>query len=427
MSKREQLAEGVERVVWPNGMRLVAETVPGARTAAIGLWVEAGSRHEPGGHQGITHLIEHMFFKGTATNSAQALALAMNALGGHFNAFTTQETVCLHARVIDAHLAPALDLLVEMYRESVFDAEELERERSVILEEIKMTNDTPDELIHDLFHAELWGDHGLGRSILGTEETIRGLARGDLTDHRRREFTPPRLIVSAAGALDVDALAHQVERLLGGATRDDPPREHDKAPRARFERRHVERRLEQTHFCLGTLAPRRSSDDRHAFALVSAVLGGGASSRIFQEIREKRGLAYSIGTFAAPYSDVGCFGIAGGTSPENLPEVFERSLAEVHRICREPLPEDELRNAKDQMRVHLLLGLESMDHRMSRLADLEIHFDRHIPLDETLAKIEALTAEDLLAAAQTHLRNAPLAAVTIGPGLTPAERLPASL
>jgi predicted Zn-dependent peptidase len=421
MLHRDQLVPHIQRTTWPSGMRLLTEEVPGALTASVGLWIVSGSRDERPDQQGITHLIEHMLFKGTAEKDAQTLALEMNALGGHFNAYTSQENVCLHARVIADHLPRATSLLIDLFRRSVFADEELERERSVVLEEIKMTNDTPDELIHDLFHEELWGEHGLGRSILGTEQSVLSVRRDDLFSHVSREFTPSRLLFAAAGAVDVDALERQIEELVGDLEGNANGNGAQSPPVARFGRRHISRRLEQTHFCFGTLAPVRAAEDRHAFALVNSILGGGGSSRIFQEVREKRGLAYSVGTFVAPYADAGCFGVSGGTSPNHLPEVFKRSIAEIERICQEAVPRDELDNAKEQMRAHLVLGLESTHHRMSRLAELEIHFGRFIPLEETMARLESLTPEDLLRAAGAHLSGAEMAVVTIGPGSNPLK------
>lgn len=414
MPRHDHLPEGVHRFTWPNGLRLIAEPVPGVRTVAIGLWFDTGSRHEPPERQGVAHFLEHMFFKGTETMDAQALALAQSALGGHFNAFTTQETVCLHARVIDEHLERALRLLVEMFRRSALDEQEIERERSVILEEIKLTSDNPEDWIHDLFHESLWPDHSLGRSILGTPETIGQVTRAALVDHLSAHFTAPRLVVAAAGAIDPERLADLTGALLGDlpAPASQPP--NGAPPTARFTSHHVARPFEQVHFCLGTLAPTRTAEVRHAFALLNAVLGGGPSSRIFQEIRERRGLAYSIGTFSSPYRDTGCFGISGGTSPENLDKVLDLSRAEVERICREPVPADEVQTAKDQIRSHLLLGLESMNHRMSRLAEIEIYFDRFIPLEETLRTVAALTPDDLLSAAQQCLAGVPMAIVTLG-------------
>jgi predicted Zn-dependent peptidase len=426
MITHENLAERVERVTWPSGLRLLTEHVPGAQTVSMGIWMASGSRHERPALQGIAHMLEHMLFKGTSTQSAQELALAMNALGGHFNAFTTQEVVCVHARVIEEHLGRALRLLAEMVHDSSFAEEEIERERGVILEEIKLTNDTPDDLIHDLFYENLWGDHGLGRSILGTPETVASIGRPELIEHLRRQISPPQTVVAMAGACDSGETAELVESLLIADGSECAAIE-DQAPDALHRRRHIERRLEQTHFCLGTLGPIRTSEDRYSFNLAHSILGGGASSRIFQEIRERRGLAYSIGTFVEPYHDTGCFGVSGGTSPEHLPEVIERSLAEVQRMCREPVDAEELTNAKEQMRAHLLLGLESMGHRMSRVAELEIHFGRHILLEETLARIDAVTPEDLLQVTNTHLAQAPLTMVTLGPGLAPVDMVPETI
>ncbi|MBN1477746.1 insulinase family protein [Candidatus Sumerlaeota bacterium] len=426
MSIRENLAKHVERITWPSGLRLLTEHVPGAQTVSIGIWMARGSRHESTALQGVTHMLEHMLFKGTSTQSAQELALAMNALGGHFNAFTTQEVVCVHARVIGEHLERAMRLLAEMVHDSAFAEEEIERERGVILEEIKLTNDTPDDLIHDLFYENLWGEHGLGRSILGTPETVTSIGRSELIEHLSRQIALPQMIVAMAGACDSERAAELVESMIltdgaeSGVMEDQPPE-------TLHRRRHFERRLEQIHFCLGTLGPTRTSEDRYAFNLAHSILGGGASSRIFQEIRERRGLAYSIGTFVEPYHDIGCFGVSGGTSPEHLPEVIELTLAEIRRMCREPVGAEELTNAKEQMRAHLLLGLESMGHRMSRVAELEIHFGRHIPLEETLARIDAVTSEDLLDVANTHLAEAPLTIVTLGPGLTPTQMVPETI
>lgn len=413
---RENIGPGIDRHSWPNGLRLVTEPVPGARTVALGLWIAAGSRLEPPPKHGVAHLLEHMFFKGTADHDAESLALAMNALGGHFNAFTSQETICLHTRVIDEHFERALELLVGQLRRSLFDDGELERERSVILEEIKLTNDTPDDLIHDLFQESLWGEHGLGRSVLGTPETVSALRRGDLLAFMEHEFLPSRLVVAIAGAVDPIRAAALVEALLGDLVERNGGGTPLVPPIPGHAVCHTHRSTEQMHFCLGGDAPNRLDESRYAFNLLNSILGGGTSSRVFQEIRERRGLAYAIGSFLEGFQDAGCFGISGGTSPGALPEVLGCCRAEIDRVCREPVSPAELRNAKDQMRAHLLLSLESMNHRMSRLAELEIHFGRHIPLEETLARIEAVTADDILDVARRHLAEGPRVITTLGPG-----------
>ncbi|MCX7044914.1 MAG: pitrilysin family protein [Candidatus Sumerlaeota bacterium] len=437
-----------------NGIRLLVEPVAGVRSVAVGVWAVAGSRFESACESGTAHFLEHIFFKGTPRRTPYEIAFESNRLGSQVNAFTSQEIICLHAHVIDEKLPDAADLLCDLMANSLMDAEELERERNVILEEVMMYEDTPDERVNDLFAETLWNGHALGRPVLGKAETLRALNTQSLRDYWARWFRPERMLVSVAGAtpsaLRLKRLFEEKLPALGktsGAGKKDRAGKRDvagrkdvagkkaragarcdvhagvsalsyapaDAPQSSFHTHYVEKPLEQTHFCFGVGGPHRDSNDRYAMAAMNLILGGGMSSRLFQEVREKRGLAYTIGSYANGFLDAGYFAITGGTTPDNLEELLDICFRETRRICTEDISRRELQNAKDMMLASLLLSLESMNFRMMRLAENEIYHGREIPIEETLAQIEKLRTGDVRACAERYLLDQRVAAAYIGP------------
>ena len=407
----------VLRKVLPNGVRILAEPITSVRSASIGLFLEIGSRHERPSEAGLCHFIEHMFFKGTSRMSASDLAREMDLLGGNINAYTTHETLCLHAKVVDDCLPKALDLLAEMLLDSVFDADEVDRERNVVLEEIRMYEDAPDEVVVDRFMEALYGSHVLGRPVLGLPERVSAFRPADIRRFLAREFVASRLIVAVAGNHDPRELTRQATRLFGAmpCAAAPIPAAGLKPPRPRPGVLCEARPLEQAHFCVGVPCPHRASPDRFAFSVMSMALGGGSSSRIFQEVREKRGLAYSIGTAEFPFRDVGCFSIGGGTGPKTLAEVLRLCTGEVRRMCDETLPEDEIDCARQQILSSILLGLENTASRMNRLAEYEVYHHRQIPVDRVIAAVRSVTPAAARKMAQTYLQGRPAAVAAIGP------------
>jgi predicted Zn-dependent peptidase len=406
--------------VLSNGLRVVAERVPGARSCGIGLWLEAGSRHEGPEERGVTHFIEHMLFKGTTEHDVHALADAMNLLGGNVNAFTSQEVLCLHAKTIDAKAHLALDLICEMLTTSTFPVDEIRRERQVVIEECRMVEDEPDDYCVDLFMRSLWPGHPLGEPVIGRRGIIRRFQREQVTSYWRRVLRPDRLVVAVAGAFDAEAVEDVIRRRLGSlptpnARQPACPGRHRPVPCPRPSGAVLARPIEQAYFCLGCVGPRRASPDRFAFGLLNMVLGGGLNSRLFREIREKRGLAYSIGSFTQGFSDVGSFAVTGGASPRSLGEVLSITRAEIDRACEESILEAELEMARAQVLDAIVMGLENTESRAARLADGVLSLGRVPSVDEVMDRVARVNAGQARRVARHYLRARPMAMGLIGP------------
>ncbi|OPZ19362.1 MAG: Protease 3 precursor [candidate division BRC1 bacterium ADurb.BinA364] len=407
-----------------NGVRLLMEPVANVRSASVGVWIVVGGRDEPERLSGISHFMEHMYFKGTARRDVFELADAMNALGGHFNAFTCQETICLHARMVDEQLEAGLDLLAEIFRDSTLPEKELRRERGVILEEYKMIEDTPDDLVADLFHLALWGAHPIGRPIIGKPKTIRAIRRDDLLAFAEDNFSPDRIVIAASGALDPRVFAGWVERRFGAIAGKQSANAPEPPPNGAFLAKIREKDIEQAHFCLGGTGPSRCDETRYAVSILAGILGGGMSSRVFKEIRERRGLAYSIGSYQDSYRDSGSLCIQGATSPAHLQKTLDLCLREIKDLYRNGCREDELALAKHQMRVSILFALESMGARMTRLAEQDIYLGRFISVNEALGRIEAVSRRDVQEAAERWFKGAPAAlSLVVPPGMPPLGRM----
>lgn len=409
------MLETIRKITLENGVRILLERIPHLRSASAGIWIDVGSRNETEPEGGLSHFIEHMLFKGTSTRNALEISHQMDLLGGSFNAFTSQENISLSAKVIDEHLPAALDLLAQMLLDSVFDPAEIERERNVILEEVKMYDDTPDEYVIDLFLNNLYEGNPLGRPILGEPANISRFSREDIRHYIGKEFSPNRVVVAVAGKFDEQQIESQLRHLFGSLGSPTTfPNPLLSAPPT-FKSRNVNRKLAQVHFCMGTDGPSRTSEDRFAFAVLNTILGGGSSSRIFQEVREKRGLAYSIGSFDIAFRDTGCFAISGGTSPGTAQQVIRLCLEEVRKIYTSEISETELASAREQIKSATLLSMESSSSRMARLAETELYFGEYLPVDYSVGRINAVTRDDIRRAAETYLKERPVAFASIGP------------
>ncbi|CAA7602529.1 Peptidase M16 domain protein [Acididesulfobacillus acetoxydans] len=381
--------------VLPNGVRVITEEIEHVRSVAIGLWVGAGSRDEREGFEGISHFIEHMFFKGTSRRSARDLAEALEAVGGQLNAFTTKEYTCFYAKVLDEDLDLAIDVLSDMFFHSRFDGKELEKEKKVVIEEIKMYEDSPDELIHDLFSEYVWNDHPLGKPILGTEESIRALNRDKILQYLSQHYAPDNLVVAVAGNIQHDAVLRKLSGLYGTFKRGGR-RVLEGTPAGQTVARFVAKDTEQMHLILGVPGLGQDDPDIYPMLVFNSVLGGGLSSRLFQGIREQRGLAYSVYSYHSTYVDTGLFAVYAGTSPDNTSEVVECILSEVLNMKHQGISAEELERTKAQIKGGLYLGLESVSSRMSRLGKTELTYNRVLTPEEVVEKLEKVTLADVL-------------------------------
>lgn len=411
----------VRRTVLPSGVRILTEQVPGARSTTIGFWVAVGSRDEQPGHYGSTHFLEHLLFKGTASRTALDIAISFDSVGGEHNAMTAKEYTCYYAKVRDRDVPMAVDVLCDMLTSSVLDGEEFETERGVILEELAMADDDPADVANERFFEAVLGEHPLGRPIGGSQETIRAVSRTAVWEHYRGNYRPQDLVITAAGAVQHDELVAAVEAALIAAGWDLTV---SAAPVARrdasvdlIERGSplsiVQRPIEQANILLGVPGISATDERRSTMAVVNSVLGGGMSSRLFQEIREKRGLAYSVYSFSPSYSDAGLFGLYAGCSPAKAGQVAELLLAEFQRFARDGITSDELTRARGQLGGASALALEDSDTRMSRLGRSEITLGEFADLDESLRRLDLVTTDDVRELA-ADLAARPLSIAVVG-------------
>lgn len=382
-----------QKVVLPNGVRLLTEEIDHVRSVAIGVWVGAGSRNETDGYEGITHFIEHMLFKGTENRTALELAEALEAVGGQLNAFTTKELTCYFARVLDEDVNLAIDVLGDMFFNSRFDTKEIDKEKNVVLEEIKMYQDSPDELIHDLFSQHVWNNHALGKPILGVADTINSLSREKILHYLDTRYTPDQVVIAVAGKIDHKAIVEKLSR-FGEFTRQ---RKEDvyQEPQGSTSRKAIVKDTEQMNLILGV--PGMGQDDKDVYVLhiINNILGGGLSSRLFQEIREQRGLAYSVYSYHSTYADTGLFAIYAGTSPNKTEEAIKCIIEEMNKLKNESISEEELKKTQAQIKGNLFLGLESVSARMSRLGKTELSFGKVKTAEEAVEKLEKVTIADV--------------------------------
>ncbi|WP_395694892.1 M16 family metallopeptidase [Nocardioides sp.] len=412
-----QVTARVRRTVLPSGLRVISEHQAGVRSAAIGVWVGVGSRDESPTLHGCSHFLEHLLFKGTAERSALDISIALDAVGGEFNAFTAKEYTCFHARVLDEDLPLAVDVLGDMITASTLHAEDVEAERDVILDEIAMHDDDPDDVVHNLFAAQAWGDTPLGRPIAGTEASIRALSRAQVQRFYRRHYRPANVVVAAAGNVDHAALVRQVKRAfarndwLAGTAEPARPR-HGTRKRVVPGAVEATRPFEQVNVVLGMEGLVRDDERRFALGVLNTALGGGTSSRLFQEVREHRGLAYSVFSFSSHHADSGLVGVSVGCLPSKLDEVLAVVRDELAKVAEAGITEEELARGKGQLRGGLILGLEDSASRMSRIGKAELVHDELLSIDEVMARIDAVTRADVRAvAAEVFTRPEVLAVV----------------
>lgn len=405
---------GIQKTVLDNGVRVLCEPLHYVGSAAVGLWCQTGSANEEPDEGGITHFIEHMLFKGTKTRTAKQIAEEIEGRGGALNAFTDKENTCYYCQVLGGDVATAIDVLTEMVMESLLDPKELEVERGVILEEIKRGEDEPGDHVHDLHIQNRWPAHVLGKPIIGTSESVSSFSDADLRRYMGRRYHGGRILLAVAGNVDPAVVANEARRRLGschpGEGRGDYGR-----PEGKGGKHEVSKDVEQVHFCIGTDGSSIYDEDRYIATVLDGLLGGGMSSRLFQEVREKRGLAYSVGSYTLSYSTGGLFTVYGGTSPDKWQEVQDVVRTELDKFISHGADDDELARIKRSIAGHIVISLEGMSARMIRMSRNELNHGRDIPVDEVLQKIDAVTNDDLVAYAARALSADRMTTTAIGP------------
>ncbi len=404
----------INKTVLANGIRILTRKMPHVRSVSMGVWVNVGARDETGPENGLSHFIEHMIFKGTARRSGYQIAKEFDAIGGQSNAFTAMEHTCYHAKVLDTHLETMVDILSDIFLNSVFDGNEVERERPVILQEISLLEDTPDEYVHLLAGNAFWGDNPLGRSILGPPENILRFDSDRIKTFFQRLYQPNRIVVSMAGNLEHDRIVEMVAPAFESVKPGNgfPERV---TPQSRFSVTSNFKDLEQAHICINTQGLATADPQRFALFLLSTILGGNMSSRLFQEIRERRGLAYNVYSFISSHADTGLFGIYAGVAPDKVEETISQVLQEMQTLAEQPVSDSELQAAKEFTKGNLLLASESTDSQMVRMAQNEFYFGRSMPLDEVLREVDQVSSEDIFNLAQTLFKSDPPALTVLGP------------
>jgi len=404
----------IEMTTLPNGVRVITETMPHVRSISVGIWIGTGSRRESGEQNGLSHFIEHMLFKGTSNRSAEDIARSVDSVGGNLDAFTAKELVCFNTKVLDQHLPLAFDVLADLVLHPLFREEDIDKEKGVILEEIKMEADSPDYLVHEIFSSNFWQGHPLGKPILGTRETVKRFDRQMIGDYYRSVYAPSNLLITAAGHLTHEGVVKLVsEQFESLPPNDPPPADQVPATHARIALRN-KKSLEQVHLCLGVPSYPLPHEERFACYLLNTVLGGGMSSRLFQNIRERQGLAYAVFSELSPYRDTGCLSIYAGTSLESARKVVESIIKEFQQLKQEGVSAEELRRAKDHLKGSLMLSLESTSSRMSNLARQEMYFSRFFTLDELVESIEQVSAGDVQRIAQAFFDPKQIALTVLG-------------
>jgi predicted Zn-dependent peptidase len=388
-------ARDIDMTTLPNGIRVITESMPHVRSVTVGVWIGTGARRETVKQNGISHFIEHMLFKGTTHRTAEEIAKVVDSCGGHLDAYTAKELVSYNSKVIDDHLPLAFDVLADLVLNPLFQEEDIEKEKGVILEELKMEADSPEYLVHEAFTSNFWKNHPLGRSILGTKRTIKSFAKPAIESYYKGVYVPQNIVITAAGRLDhakiVNFASEYFDRLTPGA-----PLEPDAVPETQIPLvLKSKRSLEQVHLCMGVPAYEISHERRYGCYLLSTILGGGMSSRLFQNVREKQGLAYSVFSELNLYRDTGCLAVYAGTSLENVRKVIDMTMLEFRQLKDELVPEEELRRAKDHLKGSLALSLESTSSRMSNLSRQELFFGRFYTVDQMVESIEKITAEEI--------------------------------
>jgi len=416
------MKEDVRRIVGDGGMRIMLEHIPHVRSCSLGVWVSRGSRHEPVDKIGISHFLEHMMFKGTSRRTAKQIASAIESVGGGIDAFTGREYTCFHARVLDEYVELALDVLSDLVDSPTMSEENIKREKLVVYEEIRNMEDTPDDMIHQLYSQAIWGDDPLGYPLLGTYETVESLKRAQMLDYLHREYIAPNFVIALAGnikfdyTLDIicDKFSFLLSRPNNGwdVLKAKPARNMDDFKPVT---RHLKRDCQQTHLCLGTVSFGHTDPRRYALLLLSNIIGGGMSSRLFQRVREEEALAYAVYSFQQFYVDTGLYGVYMGTEPSRRDRTIGVVQEEYHKFLKEGVTEKELQHAKNQLKGQLLLGLESTTTRMFRLANFELNGESYQPADEVIRKVEAVPPDEIHEVARVILDPERICSVSLGP------------
>jgi predicted Zn-dependent peptidase len=396
-----------------NGIPVVMESFKNVRSVAIGVWVKVGSRYETPAMNGISHFLEHMFFKGTKKRSPKDIAVEIDSMGGDLNAFTSRENTAFYIKVLDEYLEKGVDLLSDIFVHSTFPEDELEKEKKIIKEEVKMVEDTPDDYIHDLFNQTIWGDEGLGQSILGRRETIASFTREDLIRHISKYYGTKDIIISCAGKFQPSKLIGLLSERFGGLRRGSEPRK-GLPPEFKSDVKVYTKDISEAHICIGVPSVSQTSEDRYALFVLNTLLGGGVSSRLFQEIRENRGLAYSVYSYTSMYIDTGLWGVYAGVSKKRIREVAELIIHEMLSL-KDTLTEEELDKAKRHLKGNMILGLESTNSRMNNIARQEINFGRYISPDEISKAVEMVSMKQLKELSERLLIKKSLSITAYGP------------
>lgn len=403
-----------QKVTLDNNVHILTEDVPHVRSVAVGFFVDVGSRDEDNEVSGVSHFIEHLLFKGTKRRTAKDIAETLDAVGGQLNAFTTKEFTCYYARVLDEFFDLAVDLLSDMFFNSKFDPQDIDRERNVILEEIKMYEDAPDELVHDIFAGSMWKNHALGRPIIGTADVIAGISRDNIMEYYHKYYNPAKLTVAVAGNINHEQVINKLRPILetkvGAQTKRSmvaPAPHRDVICRSKD--------TEQVHLCIGAPGLRLNDDNIYVFQVANTILGGGLSSRLFQEIREQRGLVYTVYSYHTSYHDAGLFCVYAGLSKENIDEVMELTFKQIRDIQVNGIKKQELQRAKDQLKGNLLLSLENVNTRMSRLGKSQLYLGKVIPPEEIVALVNKVTADEIQELSIQMLKPENFSLAAIGP------------
>ena len=414
MAAIESETRNIQKAQLPNGISVISEVMPHVRSVSIGVWIKTGSRNERAEHTGISHFIEHMVFKGTTTRSAEDIARSVDSVGGHLDAFTAKEMISFNTKVLDEHLPLAFDVLSDLVLHPVFREDDIQKEQGVVLEELKMDEDNPDLLVHEIFSGNFWKDHSLGKPIIGSKKTIKGFNRESLLDYYGGVYVPSNILITAAGRLDHDNLIKLVEKSFNGFNGHAAP-DGDRAPSTHaIISLRDKPSLEQVHLCLGVPSYPLADERRYACYVLNTLLGGGMSSRLFQNIREKQGLAYAVYSELNPYRDTGCLCVYAGTSIEAAERVIELILKEFREIKDGQIPAEELRRAKDHLKGSLMLSLESTSSRMANLARQEMYFNKFFSLDELIEAIEQVSTAQVQEIAADSFNQKQIALTVLG-------------
>jgi predicted Zn-dependent peptidase len=398
------MAETYRKTVLGNGIRVVSENMEHGRAVSVGVWVQTGSRYESKKQNGISHLLEHMLFKGTSSRTAYDIAVSLESVGGHLNAFTEREFTCFYALVLDENLRDAVDVIADVVQNAVLDKEDLRNEQQIVFEELRNLEDTPEDFLHDYFFRSVFGNHPLGFSTLGTYEAVGGINRSDLLSYRENHYHASNIIVAAAGCLDHEHLVDLASEFFG-ATKNGSSSIPESALFGEKTSEHIKYPIKQAHVCTGTPAFSYKDQKKYPLIVLNAVLGGGMSSRLFQNLREEKGLAYAVYSFLELWSDAGLLGIYAGISSQNIDKTFRLIDEELTRLCDKKIPDEELSRVKSQLTRSLILSTEDCTTRMNRLAKTEAHLHAFVPVEEVISRVEAVSSDDVRLIAEEIFRN----------------------